>query len=205
MDKRGIWNADAFRGEIETNNIGNTQIRVKTGAVATKNSFFIGRPSADAFVLVDTDGIPGVEVSGPSDRYVTTNEKGFALFPGLSANVAQKLNINVDKLPLDVGIINEQQQVVPPQMSIVRAKFSLAKVNPVTAHLLDTAGKPVSRGAVAIISGQDNRVIGSDGALYLESAKEVKRIEVRAHKTTCVFDLPTPLTNEQTLRASRCN
>lgn len=199
------WNADLFRGELEANNKGTAELRLRTGAVFTKDSFLMGRPSADAFVLVDTSGVAGVEVGGPSDRYVTTNEHGFALFPGLSSNVAQKLSVNVESLPLDIAVSDEQKQVLPPTMGIVRARFVLSKVNPVMVHLRDTEDTPVSKGSAVLIGERDRGVIGSEGSLYLSSPVGINRIAVNTKKGECVFDLTTPLFDKQILRASRCD
>lgn len=201
---KGVLNSDLARMEAVANDRGSSQIRVVTSSVWAGNTFHVGRPYADAFVLVEAPGVPDARVQGPSNRTVLTDSKGSALFTGFASNVEHRLTLNVDNLPMDVSLENDTVTVTPPRLGIVKATFKLKRLVPVRVTLQDDTGQPVKIGSKVFGPGLPKTIVGANGRAYFENALKLKSFNTENLERKCEFLVTTPPVEGAVLKASKC-
>lgn len=203
VQAKGVYNNDLAHMEAVANDRGSSQLRLVTSSVWTGSTFNVGRPYADAFVLVEAPGVADALVQGPSNRTVRTNEEGSALFAGFASNVEHRLTLNVDNLPLDVSLESSTVTVTPPRLGIVKASFKLKRLAPARVTLQDDAGQLVEIGSKVSGPGMASTVVGAQGRAYFEDASKVKSFATVSNGRKCTFNVTTPA-DGAVVKASKC-
>lgn len=203
VQAKGVYNNDLAHMEAVANELGSSQLRFVTSSVWTGSTFNVGRPYADAFVLVEAPGVAGALVQGPSNRTVRTNDEGSALFAGFASNVEHRLTLNVDNLPLDVSLENSTVAVTPPRLGIVKAAFKLKRLSPARVTLQDDTGQLVVIGSKVSGPGIASTVVGAQGRTYFEDASKVKSFATVSNGRKCEFNVTTPA-DGAVIKANKC-
>lgn len=132
------------------------------------NALFAANRVADAFVVVNTSGEPGIAVRYENQRVGTTNRKGQLLIPWASAYYAAQYSIDPLSLGPDVHVpIVEQRAAVAAGSGHV-VRFAVDRRQPARAVLKDANGVLVAAGTTARVGDRDF-VVGWDGLLFIET------------------------------------
>ncbi|KVT95977.1 fimbrial protein [Burkholderia ubonensis] len=155
--------------------------------------------AGDARLLVSTDGVPDVPLSGSLSR---TNARGYAVLDSISPYNVYDATVNVEKLPLETQVSNPIQRLVLTDGAIGFVKFSAAHGRNLFLTLSDTGGKALPFGASVqdAANGKELGIVGEDGAAYLTQVQPKSSLVVRAgERTLCTLDvLPDQLQLEGT-------
>ncbi|MFC5569025.1 fimbria/pilus outer membrane usher protein [Lysobacter yangpyeongensis] len=141
----------------------------------------------DAFVLVTTDGQPGVRVRYENQLVGTTDRNGRLLVPWVTAWYAAKYEIEAERLPayMQTPVVEQRVAVRGGSGQVVR--FPLRAVTSAVITVHDEQGNPMPVGTVATTADGQRRTIGWDGVLYLESVGADNEISIDAPTGRCVI------------------
>ncbi|CAE6962044.1 outer membrane usher protein [Vibrio sp. B1FIG11] len=127
--------------------------------------------------LIDANDTQGV--SFKTHRGITTNSQGYAVVPNLRAFSENKIDIDVDKLPVDTDIIDSSQKVIPSKGALSVIKFDVKKGHRVLFKVANV--KDIPTGAEAVIE-QDGKLVSKGmidgGNLYLSGVPDSGKIKV---------------------------
>ncbi|MBL3967711.1 fimbrial biogenesis outer membrane usher protein, partial [Burkholderia sp. KCJ3K979] len=155
--------------------------------------------AGDTRLLVSTDGVPDVPLSGTLTH---TDSRGYAVLDGISPYNVYDATVNVEKLPLEVQVTNPIQRMVLTDGAIGFVKFSAARGSNLYLTLTDAAGKPLPFGASVqdAANGKELGIVGEGGAAFLTQVQPKSTLAVRAgERTLCTVDaLPNQLQLEGT-------
>ncbi|MBN3772772.1 fimbria/pilus outer membrane usher protein [Burkholderia sp. Se-20378] len=155
--------------------------------------------SGDTRLLVSTDGVPDVPLSGTLSH---TDSRGYAVLDGISPYNVYDATVNVEKLPLEVQVSNPIQRMVLTDGAIGFVKFSAARGSNLYLTMTDPAGKPLPFGASVqdAANGRELGIVGESGAAFLTQVQPKSTLAVRAgERTLCTIDtLPNQLQLEGT-------
>ncbi|WP_348733784.1 fimbria/pilus outer membrane usher protein [Rheinheimera texasensis] len=141
--------------------------------VAASGEWFLTEPVSQAFAVVDTQGLAGIDIYN-SHRYVaTSNARGKALVPHLLANLPNLISIDPLQLPLDSQVRQYQQEVIPAGITGINIGFEikqqallLLKVRLPSGHYA-----PLGSQLLAWAAGRDTdavvATVGWDGEVQL--------------------------------------
>ena len=157
---------------------GSGEAQTRWGSVAGSAVIMDGRvlPAnrvSDAFVLIDTDGQPGVPVLFENQRVGETDRRGHLLVPWVNAYYPAKYQIDPLALSPDLRIGTVEQRVAVRARSGAVVHFPIAVSTSLLLSLVDASGAPLTLGRVALdrVTGQQ-AVVGWDGLVYLENPGE---------------------------------
>ncbi|WP_413723747.1 fimbria/pilus outer membrane usher protein [Sodalis sp. RH16] len=171
----GLMGAQAEQGTA-----GQAQRGTLQGAlVAMDGHVFAANTIQDGFAVVDTDGLPGVEVMQENRPVGKTDKNGLLFVEDLRAYESNRLSINPNDVPMDVSLENDNLTVKPNDRSGVLAKFPIHHTNGATLRLVDSQHVPLPLGSVAtLVSGGAQAMVGYDGVTYFENLAEHNRLKV---------------------------
>lgn len=134
----------------------------------------------DAFVLVSTEGYPGVPVRYENQLMGRTDDKGHLLVPWVSSYYPGKYQVEPLDLPANVSAQQTEQRVAVRQGSGLLVDFPIRTVIAANILLLDESGEPLPLGSQAEerISGQ-HATLGWDGQVYFEDLQGDNQLRVR--------------------------
>ncbi|WP_179096601.1 fimbria/pilus outer membrane usher protein [Burkholderia pseudomallei] len=141
--------------------------------------------AGDTRLLVSTDGVPGVPLSG---SYARTNARGYAVIDGVSPYNVYDATVSVEKLGLDTDVTNPIQRTVLTDGAIGYIRFNAARGRNVFVTLTGDGGAPVPFGASVqdAATGKELGIVGEAGAAYLTQVQPRAKLVVRAGaKTIC--------------------
>ncbi|EIL0863427.1 fimbrial biogenesis outer membrane usher protein [Salmonella enterica] len=116
--------------------------------------------------LVRIEGEPGI---GLSSAAVTTDWRGYAVVPYLSAYRNNSIGVDTYSLPDELDIRDTVQQRVPSGGAVVLADFKARRGKQALIRLTTQEGKPVPFGATVSITGEgtNTSIVGEGGEVYL--------------------------------------
>lgn len=130
----------------------------------------------DTAGLIEVPGIAGVGLLNADTR---TNADGFAIVPALQPYRRNALELNTDRLGLDVQIDNGTAQVVPRRGAVVRQRFEARQVSRLVLTLHDANGHPLPFGAqVTASDGEVLGVVGQAGQSLLSTHDRPQQLQV---------------------------
>jgi outer membrane usher protein len=138
-------------------------------AVVLGTRVFATTQAPDAFVLVDTNGHPGVPVLFENQRVGATDRRGYFLIPSVASHHAGKVSIDPLGLPPDVRVPLVETRVAVRQHSGAVVRFALERTSAAMVQLVDRAGHWLPVGA-RVAHPQTGRVLpmGWNGLVYLD-------------------------------------
>lgn len=118
--------------------------------------------------LVETDGLAGVPVMLDQRVVARTDASGSVLVTGLRGHELNRLSADVSALPMQVEVLADGVQIVPPARGVVRVRLPLAQHRAVTLRVLDATGQPLPPGSVLSSDADGARaLVGHDGHTYV--------------------------------------
>ncbi len=145
--------------------------------------------AGDTRLLVSTDGVPDVPLSGSFTR---SNRQGYAVLDSISPYNVYDATVNVEKLPLETQVTNPIQRMVLTDGAIGFVKFNAARGRNLFLTLTEPGGKDVPFGASVqdADNGKELGIVGEQGAAYLTQVQPKSKIVVRAgSRTICTLDV----------------
>lgn len=119
----------------------------------------LGPYLGDTLGLIEVPGIADVGLlNGAGAR---TDQRGFVIAPSLQPYQRNNLQLNTDRLGLEVQIDNGSAQVVPRRGAVVKHRFDAQRVSRLVLTLRDGQGLPLPFGAQ--VHGQDGTAMGMVG------------------------------------------
>lgn len=132
------------------------------------NSLFAANRVADAFVVVNTNGEPGIPVRYENQLVGTTNGNGQLLIPWANAYYAAKYTIDPLSLAADVHVPVVEQRAAVAAGSGHVVRFPVERIQSARAVLKDGNGVVIAAGTRARVGGTE-AIVGWDGLLFIEN------------------------------------
>lgn len=147
----------------------------------------------DAFVVVSTDGVPGVPVRQENQRVGVTDKGGRLLIPWVNAFYGAKFEIDPLDLPPDVStpVVEQRAAVRLGAGRVVR--FPVRRTLSVTFILNDRHGQPLAAGAPVATDSGLSSYVGWGGLVYLEGVASSERVTAEmpdGERCAAAFTLP---------------
>jgi outer membrane usher protein len=142
--------------------------------------------------LVEVPGQPGVTIYHDNHRAARTDTQGFAMVTGLRPYEVNRLRIDMEDLPIDVALTNEEIRVRPYSGGGVQIRFPEALAGGATMRLLRPSGEPVPAGATAHVGEREFTVAGS-GILYVTGVSGSLEIKVTWAHGDCYAQARVPI------------
>ena len=160
------------------------------------NDIIAARRVNDAFALVSTDGMEGVQVMHEYRPLGVTNSNGHLLVPDLIAWQSNHVAIDGVNLPADARLTTTEQVIVPQSGSGAMAYFPVTRYRAATVILRDAKGQalPAGIGVRDVQSGREF-VVGFDGVAFIEGlvAHNTLRVDDADLRCEAQFDYaPSP-------------
>ncbi|EBG3215797.1 fimbrial biogenesis outer membrane usher protein [Salmonella enterica subsp. enterica] len=135
--------------------------------------------------LVRVQGEPGIRLTS---SVATTDERGYAVVPYLSAYRNNSIGVDTYSLPDEVDIRDTVHQTVPSGGAVILTDFKARRGKQALIHLGTPGGKPVPFGATVSVAGEDTNtsIVGEGGEVYLSGLAEQGVIVVQwGNKQQC--------------------
>lgn len=180
-----------YRGAYGTVNTGynssrdNRQVNygIQGGVVAHENGITLSQPLGESVALVKAKGASDVSIQNNSG--VSTDWRGYAVVPYVSAYQKNRVAIDTQTLGQDMDIDGTVQDVVPTKGAVVRAAFNARTGKRVLLTLM-FKGRPMPFGALVKQKGQDNvSIVGENGEVYLSGLNDITTLTVDWNGITC--------------------
>ncbi|MGP9807895.1 fimbria/pilus outer membrane usher protein [Halomonas sp. AOP12-C2-37] len=146
--------------------------------VRMDSQWFAANYVRDGFVVVSTDGQPGVPVRYENQLVGSTRDSGHLLVPWARAYYAGKYEIDPLVLPANLSVAHVEQRVAVNARSGYLLNFPVKRVIAATLVLVDSQGDPLPLGSRVITNSGAVSLIGWDGQTYLENLESANQLHV---------------------------
>ncbi|EAX4319133.1 fimbrial biogenesis outer membrane usher protein [Salmonella enterica subsp. enterica serovar Richmond] len=121
--------------------------------------------------LVRVQGEPGIRLTS---SVATTDRRGYAVVPYLSAYRNNSIGVDTYSLPDEVDIRDTVHQTVPSGGAVILTDFKVRRGKQALIHLSTPGGRPVPFGATVSVAGEDTNtsIVGEGGEVYLSGLAE---------------------------------
>lgn len=179
---------------VYQNTVDHSQWLEASGSVvAMDNDLFFSRSINDAFIIADTSGFPGAEVSYENRQVGTTDKHGHILIPWVSSWYPGKLTLNPLNFPADTEIMTPEKKIAVRGGSGAIVRFDIKRVRSALITFVDQSNTPLPPGTSVLDDSTGNRsVIGYGGQAWLSHLGRHNKVSVEGLPVSCqvVFDLP---------------
>lgn len=165
-----------------------------SGAVGwTAGSTFATRRIDNSFVVVDSDGQPGLPIFF-ENRYVgQTDDSGRLVIPETRAYQNNRVSIDASAMPIEFTLAQDELKVVPRRRSGTLARFEISDGG-VLVPVVQADGSALPVGAQAEVSTQTRMAaVGSRGEVFINRASRAATVLLRWPGHQCSFDYLPPL------------
>ncbi|RKF49453.1 fimbria/pilus outer membrane usher protein [Paraburkholderia fungorum] len=183
-------------------------LEVDGSVVATRHGItpHANGANGDTRLLVSTDGVPNVALSGSQAR---TNSAGYAVIGSVSPFDAFDARVNVNKLALDTQVTNPVQRLVLTDGSIGYVHFEAARGRNLLVALTRSDGRVAPFGASVqdAKTGKEVGIVGERGITYLTQVQKNSELAVHVGDTLLcrLGTLPDDLQLEGAATPITCN
>lgn len=158
--------------------------------------FHAGARQDGSAALVELDGLPGVPVLHEQRVVARTDATGAALVTGLRSHELNRISAEAGALPMQVELLADGVQIVPPARGVVRVRLPLVRQQSVVLRILDRAGQPLPAGSAVQTDVDGARaLVGHDGIAYVSwpaTAGQSVTIEATHAGGRCYLRLVAP-------------
>lgn len=195
------WRGDAI--QIEGGAYGNSDnytewLDLRGSLVWIDNALHAANEIGDAFVLVSTDGQPGIPVHYENQLIGETDEKGHVLIPWSTSYYGAKYSVDPLGLNSNYDVPNVEQRIAVRGGSGYVVHFPIRRVVAANIALVDARGDAVPMGTG--VYGEDGVAghVGWDGLVYLEGLKEHNRLQVQMPgQASCSVDFDLDVLSDE--------
>ena len=155
---------------------------------------YAGRALQTGYALVETPGLPQVEVTSQNQPIGRTDASGNLLVTNLLPYQINKVGIDQASVPLEFQIDNTDQQVSVPRLGGTIVRFGIHALHAARGVLM-LDGKVVKYGAATILVDEKpvKTLIGLDGSFYfpdLPGGKYLLHAETANGRLSCPLKVP---------------
>jgi outer membrane usher protein len=141
---------------------------------------FAANRISDAFVLVSTNGYPGVPVRYENRLIGNTNRNGHLLVPSVASYYPAKYSIDTLQLPVDIRAREVEYRASVREGSGALMRFDVAPMRAVLIQARTAEGKALPLGQEARYrEGDQSTLVGHDSLLYFEDVGSEGHIDIR--------------------------
>ena len=171
-------------------------VLVSGSLVAMDGQVFASREVQNGYALIETPGIPNVQITHENQPMGATDSSGNLLVTNLLPYQANKVGLNQDSVPLTDQIDATDQIVSVPRLGGTIARFGVRRLHAARGTLM-LGDKPVRYGSGTLTThdAMVKTLIGLDGTFYLANLP-AGRFMLEAH--TADGDVECPLTMADT-------
>ncbi|MFN0192864.1 MAG: fimbria/pilus outer membrane usher protein [Aestuariivirga sp.] len=135
--------------------------------VFAEGGLFASRRVDDAFAVVDA-GAPGVTVYHENRNVGRTGKSGKLLVTGLRAYEKNKIEIEVQDLPMDADFGETVAEPVPASRAGAKVDFAVKRgIEAAIVELVDSEGQPIAPGTEGTSAAGESFTVGYSGQAYL--------------------------------------
>lgn len=164
----GLSQASAYRS---------LSLNASGALLAHADGLTFGPYLGDTAGLIEVPEVAGVGLLNAAGT--RTNDRGFAIVPSLQPYRRNALELNTDRLGLDVEIDNGAAQVVPRRGAVVKQRFEARRVSRLVLTLHDAQGRPLPFGAqVQDSQGMALGMVGQAGQVLLATHDQPQQLHV---------------------------
>ncbi|MBB2200572.1 fimbria/pilus outer membrane usher protein [Gluconacetobacter tumulisoli] len=145
--------------------------------VLMDDDLFAANRVQDGFVVISTDGVPGVPVRYENQAMGRTDRSGHLLMPYATSYYPGKYEIDPLDLPANMQATTVAQRISVRNGSGYLLRFPLRRVVAATIRLVDAPGRPLPMGSVVHAAGA-TAYVGWDGIVYLDNMQARNRLSV---------------------------
>jgi outer membrane usher protein len=143
------------------------------------------------------------------NRYAgKTGKNGKLLLPGLHAYQKNKIEIDVNDLPLGASVAMSQTEIVPADATGLLVDFGVKQdAGAVLLTLVDDSGKFLPEGSEVLLKDStESFFVGYDGAVYITGAAAHNRLTVKLATSLCEasFDYKPDSGNQTSIGPLKC-
>jgi outer membrane usher protein len=161
------------------------RLLVSGAAVAVGGQATATRQINGGFAIVETPGVPGVQIYAENRPVARTDRNGRAVITDLRPYEVNRITLNPADLPIQARLGAAGVEVVPARLGAVRARFSVVLEHPATLVLTDAAGVELEAGAPARIDGGEALRVGYDGELFTPTLRAGAEVVVQRPSGPC--------------------
>ena len=163
------------------------------GAVsAIDGGLFPSPPINDAFAVVDTGGLSGVDVLRENRIVGQTDSEGRIFVPDLRSFEVNHLAIDANDVPPDTALSSVTREVRPQDRTGVVVPFQVRRSNGALLRLVDEKKAPIPFGSAGTLEATGTAVpVGYDGEAYVEDLSQHNKFTVTkpdGKRCVAVFD-----------------
>ncbi|WP_300411002.1 fimbria/pilus outer membrane usher protein [uncultured Alcanivorax sp.] len=156
--------AGVFRQEDTTSTFANL-----SGSLVTNyEDVFAANTMNNSFAIVDAGGFADVPVRRANRVIGHTNRNGKLLLPDMVPFTENKLNIDINDLPVDARIGDTELLVKPADLTGITARFSVEQRHSAVLVIHNGSDEPVPAGSRVLFSDADATVVGYDGEVFIQ-------------------------------------
>lgn len=149
---------------------------------------FATRRIDDSFIVVDSDGQPGLPIFYENRFAGKTDAAGKLLIPGARAYQPNLVSLDASALPIEYTLAQDQLAVVPRRNSGTVARFEISDGG-VMVQVLRANGERLPAGARAMVSTQSRpAAVGSRSEVFISRAAKAAQVTVAWPDGECRFD-----------------
>ncbi len=140
---------------------------VSGSVVAMDGHVFAARALQNGYALVETPGVPGVQITQENQPIGKTDSNGNLLVTNLLPYQANRVGLNQETVPMDDQIDATDKIISVPRLGGTVVRFGVRRLH-AARGTLTLGGKPVQfgTGRVATKEGAKKTLIGIDGGFY---------------------------------------
>lgn len=163
------------------------------------NHFYATRQLGEAFLLVNTEGIPDIPVLFEHQVVGVTDKNGFLFVNNLVPYNQTNVEVDIMNLPLEYRAPVTQQKIIGRRNAGAIAHFDIYPTQSILLIARDKSGIPLPfaatvqvRDTKATKSMRDTSrtIVGYDGSIYLENPPSSGYLDVSWEQQHCTLRLP---------------
>lgn len=140
----------------------------------------------ESFALIDTNGVPEVQVRYENNLIGQSNKKGHIFVPSVTPYYAGKYSVDPINLPSNYTITKVENRIAAKRGSGVVIKFPIQNSYSANVYLVLEDNKPVPAGSTVHRADYESSYVGMDGIAYLENLDAENLITVQTpDQKTC--------------------
>ncbi len=185
----GTLNAEIDKENSQTS----YQIDAAGSVIYLGGHAYFSRQINDSFAVIQVPGYRGVGVLENNQIVTHTDSYGDALVPNLIAYEDNRIQLNVENLPLDAAVSTLRTNIVPYYRSGVLVKFDVKPARAAIITIVTKHNQPIPTDAKVTIVGQQKLFpVGYNGEVYLTGLNQTNKLQIKWLQHQCELIIHYP-------------
>ena len=180
-------------GYYGTRDDGNQWAELSGSVVIMDDDLFFSRRIDDAFIVADTGGYPGSQISYENRLVGVTDSHGHLLIPWVSSWYAGKVSVDPMNLPMDTSLKAPDERVSVREGSGAIVRFNIQRVRSAILTFVDEHQQPLPVGTpVNELNSDQSAVIGYGGQAWLTHLGRKNHLIIMTQQGPCHYTFTLP-------------